>query len=372
MKRRNFLLKAGTGAAALGVTTACGSAGSQSSGESAAVQTSPRITWRLASSFPRSLDTIFGGAEIMSQRVSQLTEGRFTIRVHSGGEIVPPFSVLDAVETGSVSMGHTAGYYYTGKNPALAFDTTIPFGLTARQQNAWLYEGGGLDLTRKLYADFNIINFPGGNTGAQMGGWFRKEMNSLADFKGLKMRIPGQGGEVMSRMGVTVQVISGGDIYLALERGTIDATEWVGPYDDEKLGFYKVAKYYYYPGWWEPGPNLSFLINRGEWDKLPVLYQQAITVATYEANMQMLALYDAKNPPALARLLEPDKGVQLRAFPDDFMAEASKTAEELTESLAAANASYRETLDAWKKFRADSYRWFATAEMAYAKFAYKP
>jgi len=367
MERRKFLTRAGAGAA-LGLTAACSSRQSALEG-APAVQTSPEVTWRLASSFPRSLDTIFGAAEVMAERVSQLTEGRFTIHVYPGGELLPALQVLDAVQKSTVQIGHTVSYYYKGKNPSLCFDSAVPFGLTARQQNSWLYYGGGLEAMRKIYADFGIINFPGGNTGIQMGGWFRNEIGSLADINNLKMRIPGLGGEIMNAMGATVQQLAGGDIYPALERGAIDATEWVGPHDDEKLGFYKVAKYYYYPGWWEPGPTVSFLINREAWDKLPVRYQQAIEVASAEVNLSMLAEYDARNAPALARLL--DKGVQLRPFPDDVMREAKRLTDELMDSMAADDAGYREVYDAWKKFRAESTRWFASAETTYAAFAFQ-
>jgi len=368
MDRRKFIVKAAAGAAAAGVLASCSSA-SNSTGEGPAVHTNPKVVWRLASSFPRSLDTIFGAAEVFAKRVEQLTEGRFTIRAYPGGELVPGMQVLDAVQQGTAQIGHTASYYYKGKNPALAFDCAIPFGLSARQQNAWLDVGGGKELMREIFADFNIINFPGGNTGTQMGGWFRNEINSAADVKGVKMRIPGLGGEVMSQLGATVQVLSGGEIFPALERGAIDATEWVGPYDDEKLGFYKVAKFYYYPGWWEPGPSLSFYVNRDAWAKLPITYQHAVETATAEAHHRMLTTYDAKNPPALARLLE--QGVQMRPFSQDIMEAASAASVQLIEDLKGSNPGYDKVLDHWKKFKNDSDRWFATAETAYAAFAYK-
>lgn len=332
-----------------------------------AVQTSPNVSWRLASSFPNSLDTIYGTAEILANRVDQLTEGRFQIRSYSAGELVPAFEVLGAVQNGTVQMGHAASYYFKGKHPALIFDCTVPFGLTARQQNAWLYHGGGLDLVRELFADFNVINFPGGNTGTQMGGWFRRDINSLTDLRGLKMRIPGLGGEVMNRLGVTVQVLPGGEIYPSLERGAIDAAEWVGPYDDEKLGFYEFVQNYYYPGWWEPGPGLSFYVNRGEWDKLPSMYQQAFEVAAAEANQAMLAMYDARNPPALQRLV--DAGVQLRPFPDDVMVAARRMTEDLLEE-SASEPSFRKIYDAYKNWRDLSHTWFGTTELAYADYAY--
>jgi TRAP-type mannitol/chloroaromatic compound transport system substrate-binding protein len=331
------------------------------------VQTAPRLMWRLASSFPASLDTIYGAAEVLARRVEALTDGHFRIRPYSAGELVPPLEVLAAVQNGTVQMGHAASYYFKGKNPALVFDATVPFGLTARQQNAWMYEGGGLALMRELFADFGVVNFVGGNTGVQMGGWFRREIGSLADLRGLKMRIPGFGGEVMDQLGVNPQVLPAGEIYPALERGAIDATEWVGPYDDEKLGFHQIARYYYYPGWWEPGPQLSFYVNRQAWDSLPKAYQEAIDVATAEANDRMRAAYDARNPPALERLLA--AGVQLRRFPDDVMHEALRVTTELLEA-GTGDALYNKIYTAFKKYRDDSNRWFSTNELAYASFVY--
>jgi len=267
-----------------------------------------------------------------------------------------------------VQMGQTVAYYFKGKNPALSFDCTVPFGMTARQKNVCFCDGGGLELMREMYVDFNIIQFPCGSTGTQMGGWFRNEVNGLEDIKKLKMRIPGLGGEVMNRLGATVQLLAGGDIYPALERGAIDATEWVGPYDDEKLGFHRIAKFYYYPGWWEPGPSLSLYINRGAWDSLPKLYQDAVATAAAEANLLMLANYDAKNPPALSRLLK--EGVQLRPFSEAIMTAARKTSFEIMEELAASDAFYRKVYESWKKFREESYRWFGTAEEPFARFSF--
>ena len=367
MERRDFMKKAALGTAAGALLTGCGNNTAEGQGSAPAVQTQPNVRWRLASSFARSLDTIYGAAEVLADRVNQLTGGRFVIRVYSGNEIVPPFEVLEAVQKGAVHMGHSASYYYIGKNPALAFDCTVPFGLTARQHMAWVYQAEGLDLLRELFTDFNIINFPGGNTGTQMGGWFNREINSLQDLRGLKMRIPGMGGRVMDQLGVTVQQISSGEIYSALERGAIDAAEWVGPYDDEKLGFYKVVEHYYYPGWWEPGPALTFYVNRDAWDKLPVDYQNILEVSTAEAGLTMMTRYDARNPAALQRLL--DHGVQLHPFPDDLMQAARETAAELLESPTS-DPGYAKIFTAFKKWREDSYRWFGTAEQAYTTFAY--
>ncbi len=251
MKRRTLLNYAAIGAASATTVTAC----TNTSGPAIPANSLPNVRWKMATSWPVSLDTIYGGAQTICDRVKEITGGRFTIEPFAAGDLVPPLQVLDAVQAGNVEVGHTASYYYVGKNSALGFATSMPFGLTAQQQNAWLYQGGGLEAIQKIYADFGIINFPAGNTGTQMGGWFKRKINSVADMKGLKMRIPGIGGEVMNRLGVNVQVLPGGEVYLALERGAIDAAEWIGPYDDEKLGLHKAAKFYYYPGWWEPGPT---------------------------------------------------------------------------------------------------------------------
>jgi TRAP-type mannitol/chloroaromatic compound transport system substrate-binding protein len=356
MKRRDFLKTAGVGLAA-GAAAAPARAAEL-----------PELKWRMASSFPKSLDTIFGGGEQFAKRVEQLTQGGLQIRVFAGGEIVPGLQVLDAVQQGTVECGHSAGYYYVGKNKAFAFDTAVPFGLTARQQNAWFYYGGGLDLMRDFYKEYGVVNFPLGNTGTQMGGWFRKEINSLADLKGVKMRIPGIGGEIMARLGAVPQALAGGDIYPALEKGTIDAAEWVGPYDDEKLGIYKVARHYYYPGWWEGGPTLSLYIGSKEWDKLPEFYKQCITAAAAEANLHMLAEYDAKNPAALGRLLK--SGAQLHPYPKDLLEAALKAANELYDEEAGKNPAFKKIYESWKRFRNDEFQWFRVAEATYGNFTF--
>jgi len=365
MRRREFITKALPVAAGGALLAGCGK-----SNQGPAIMTQPRVSWRMASSFPRSLDILFGAAEYFARRVEELTEGRFTIRVYPAGEIVPANQVMDAVQQGTVQCGQTASYYYTGKHDALAFDTCVPFGLTARQQFAWMYHGGGLELMREILADFNIISFPAGSTGAQMGGWFRREIKSTADLKGLKMRIPGLGGEVMSRMDVTVQLLSGADVYMALERGAIDAVEWVGPYDDEKLGFQKIIKNYYYPGWWEPGAMLSHYMNLPAWSKLPASYQHAVESACADTTLWMTALYDVRNPEALTRLLK--EGVQLHRFPNDLMTEAEKISREIMEEKAAANPAYHKVYTQWKTFRDQSHRWFATSELSYQEFVLTP
>jgi TRAP-type mannitol/chloroaromatic compound transport system substrate-binding protein len=368
MERRDFTKKALLGAAGASLLTGCGDGESSASDGAPNVQPNKQVRWRLASSFSRSLDTIYGAAEVLAERLKALTDGNFEILTYPGGELVPPLEVLGSVQNRTVEMGHSASYYFIGKNPALAFDCTVPFGLTARQYNAWLLYGGGMDLMRDLFADFNIINLPGGNTGTQMGGWFKTDVAGLDDMRGLKMRIPGLGGQVMSEMGVNTQVLPSGEIYPSLERGAIDAAEWVGPYDDEKLGFHEVSKYYYYPGWWEPGPALTFYVNRDAYESLPTQYQEALKTAASEASLRMLAQYDHKNPAALDRLL--DKDVTLRRFPDEVMSRAQEVTTQLLEDNASGNKQYRKIYEAYKEAREDAYRWFGTAEMGYADFAF--
>jgi TRAP-type mannitol/chloroaromatic compound transport system substrate-binding protein len=364
LDRRRFLGAAVAGAA--GTMAACG--GPVADGGSAAVQTRPNVMWRLASSFPRSLDALYGSAERLAEKLGELTDGRFVIRPYPAGDLVPALQVMDAAQQGTVQVGHSASYYYVGKNQALAFDTGVPFGLTSRQQDAWLYQGGGLDLMQGVFADFGLITMPAGNTGAQMGGWFKREVNTAAELRGLKMRIPGLGAGVMDRLGVTVQVLAGGEIYPALERGAIDATEWVGPYDDEKLGFQNAARFYYYPGWWEPGPSMSFMVNRAAWDQLPSAYQEAFRAAAVYAATHTQTIYDAQNPAALQRLIE--GGTQLRRFSENIMTAARTTSNAILEENAAADATYRSIFEEWRQFRDNSFRWFATSEQAYASFAF--
>lgn len=363
MQRRKFLTGAGVGLAASALA-ACGKK-EQTTNDTEL----PTVRWRLASSFPKSLDTIFGAAEVLATRIEKVTNGKFQIRVHAGGEIVPGLQVLDAVQQGTVECGHSASYYYVGKNMAFAFDCAVPFGLTARQQNAWMYHGGGLELTRELFKQYNILNFPGGNTGVQMGGWFRREIKQLSDLNGLKMRIPGIGGQIMAKLGAVPQTLAGGDIYPALERGAIDAAEWVGPYDDEKLGFAKIAKHYYYPGWWEGGPQLSFYVNIEKWNALPESYRQAFEGACMEANVNMLAAYDTKNPQAMRRLVT--EGVQLHAYPQDVLEAAVQAAFALYEEEAAKNPSFRKLYEPWKAFRTAEHQWFKLAEESFTHFLHE-
>ncbi|GET41294.1 TRAP transporter substrate-binding protein [Microseira wollei] len=364
MKRRRFISKAAIGATTAVAIGACARTTTTQTSQNNAL---PSVRWRMATSWPKSLETIFGGAETVCKRVKEMTNGRFTITPFAAGEIVPGLQVLDAVQGGTLECGHTASYYYIGKNPALGFATTVPFGLNAQQQNAWLYHGGGLEAMQKIYSSFNVINFPAGNTGVQMGGWFKREIKSVADLKGLKMRIPGLGGEVMGRLGVNVQVLPGGEIYLALDRGAIDAAEWVGPYDDEKLGLNKAAPFYYYPGWWEPGPTLDVLVNRSAWQKLPKEYQEIFKTAAYEANINMLAQYDTLNQQALGKLVS--GGTKLIPYSKEIMQAAQKAAFDLYEENASKSATFKQVYQQWKAFREQIYKWNGINELSFANFA---
>jgi TRAP-type mannitol/chloroaromatic compound transport system substrate-binding protein len=355
-QRRSFLLRAATGVAGAAAVAP------------AIAQTQPALQWRLASSFPRSLDTVFYPAEQISKRIAEITDNKFQIRVFAAGEVVPPLQVLDAVQSANVECGHTAAYYYVGKDPAFAIGCNIPFGLNARQQNAWWYEGGGREAMAGLYKDYGIVEFNAGNTGAQMGGWYRKEIKTVADLKGLKIRIAGIAGEVLARVGAVPQQIAGSEIYQSLERGTIDAAEWVGPYDDEKLGLNKVAKYYYYPAFWEGGPQLSLIVNAKKFAELPKSYQAALAAAAAESNVQMTARYDVRNTDALRKLVA--GGAILRPFPRAVMEACETAAFELYDELAKKSPHWAKIYPGWKKFRDDEYLWFRVAEFGFDNFAY--
>jgi TRAP-type mannitol/chloroaromatic compound transport system substrate-binding protein len=329
----------------------------------------PQIKWEMPTSWPLNLDTIFGGAKVFADEVAKLTANRFRITANEAGKLVPGLEVLQNVESGAYPIGHTAAYYYTGKAEFTAFGTSVPFGLNSRQQNAWLYEGGGLKMLQDLYADrFGVIQFPAGNTGCQMGGWFNKEVKSVKDLGGLKMRIPGLGGRVMDKLGVAVQQIAGGEIYQALQTGAIDAAEWVGPYDDLTLGFPEVAKFYYFPGWWEPGPMLEVQINKREYDKLPQLYKEAIQAAAFKANTIMLARYDKLNPEAMAKIEGLGK-ITVLPYPDEVMNAARDAAFSLYEGLSGADADFKAVFDSFDAYRQSSAKWFGMAEASVINFA---
>ena len=353
MQRRQFLTAATAGAAAAIASPAI-------------AQSMPEIKWRLTSSFPKSLDTAYGAAETLAKYVAEATDNRFQIQVFAAGEIVPGLQALDAVSNSTVEACHTAAYYFVGKDPTFALYCSIPFGLNARQQNAWFQDGGGNAMLNEFGAKFNVYAIAGGNTGTQMGGWFRKEISTVDDIKGLKFRIGGWAGRTIQKLGGVPQQIAGGDIYPALEKGTIDAAEWVGPYDDDKLGFYKVAKFYYYPGWWEGGTALHFLINSSKWAELPKTYQAIVTAAAGYTNVDVQAKYDARNPAALKRLVA--GGTVLKPFSQAIMEAALKASNEVNAEVAASNPDFKKIYEAQVAFRNEEYLWWQVAEYTYDTF----
>jgi TRAP-type mannitol/chloroaromatic compound transport system substrate-binding protein len=327
----------------------------------------PEIEWDMATSWPIVLDTIYGGAEFFGERVAAMTGGRFQITAAPGGELVPALEILQSIQTGAVPAGHTASYYYVGLDPITQLSTCVPFGMTARGHLSWMYEGGGLELIQGIFRErFNVVTLPAGNTGCQMGGWFNKEITGLGDLGGLRMRIPGAGGEAMSRLGVSVQVIPGGEIYQSLETGAIDAAEWVGPYDDLNQEFNKVAQFYYYPGWWEPGPSLDVMFPADAYDELPEEYQAVLQSAASHSYAEMLARYDALNPPALQEITE--GGVTVLPFPDDVMDAAAAAVQEILDENSAADEGYAEVMASYNEFRDGLGPWFGLAEKSMLDF----
>ncbi|MBV9189049.1 MAG: TRAP transporter substrate-binding protein [Betaproteobacteria bacterium] len=356
MQRRSFLKKAAAGVAATTVAAP------------AIAQSQATVTWRCATSWPKSLDTLYGGPDLVGKRVAEMTDGKFQIRVFAAGEVVPALQVLDAVQAGTVECGHSAPYYYFGKDPAFAFGTSLCFGPNARQNHSWWMFGGGREAMAPLYKDYNIVAFLAGQTNCQMGGWWRKEIKSLADMKGVKMRIGGMAGLTLQKLGVVPQQLGAPDIYPALEKGTIDSAEWVGPYDDEKLGFNKVAKYYYYPGFWEGGPMTQMFVNDKKYAELPKAFQSALEVACHEACLWMAAKYDAQNPPALRRLVA--SGTQLRPFPRSVMEAAEKASYEVYDEMSAKSPHFKRIYGEWKKFRDEQFLWFRVAEQTYDNYCF--
>jgi TRAP-type mannitol/chloroaromatic compound transport system substrate-binding protein len=359
MQRRKFLRTAGVGSAAV--------AASATLAAPAIAQSMPELKWRLTSSYPKSLDTLYGGAEHFAQMVAEATDNKFQIHVFAAGEIVPGLQVADAVQNGTVEMGQTASYYYSGKDLTFAFGTVIPFGLNTRQMNSWLTFGGGEELLNEFYKSYNIFAIACGNTGAQMGGWFRKEINSVDDFKGLKFRIGSAlAGLVVGKLGAVPQQIAGGDIYPALEKGTIDAAEWVGPYDDQKLGFAKIAPNYYYPGWWEGNATTHLFIGLDKWNALPKAYQAIVRAACGEANNWTTAKYDAQNSKALRELAA--GGTKLHPFTPAILEASFAAANEVYAETNAKNANFKKIYDSMMAFRKDEVLWFRVAENTFDNF----
>lgn len=354
MKRREFLKAAGVGVAATAIA------------RPAIAQSAPEIKWRMTASWPKSLDTLWGACEVMAKAVAEATDNKFQIQTFAAGEIVPGLQALDAASAGNVEIGHTASYYYFGKDPTFAFGTSVAFGPNQRLNQGWYTLGGGKEVLNEFFKKYNVHSLLVGNTGCQMGGWFRKEINTLDDLKGLKMRIGGFPGRVLQKLGGVPQQIAGGDIYPALEKGTLDACEWVGPYDDEKLGFYKIAPHYYYPGWWEGGSMIFAFINLDKWNSLPRSYQAVLEQAAAFANNWMVAQYDRLNPASLRKLLA--GGTKLHAFSPPIMEASYKAAMELHSEIAKENASFKKVNDSMMEFTRNGYQWFQVAELSYDTF----
>jgi TRAP-type mannitol/chloroaromatic compound transport system substrate-binding protein len=355
--RRRFLKvagAAGAGAAAPAVAAP------------AVAQSSPEIQWRMPVSWPKTLDTLYGGAEQFCKYVSEATDGKFQIQPMVGDEKIPALEVTEAVANGTVEACHTAPYYMWAKDPAFAFGCAVPFGLNGRMQNSWWLEGGGETLLNAFYAKYNIYGLLAGNTMAQMGGWFRKEINTIDDLKGIKMRIGGFAGIVISKLGVAPQQMAGNDIYQALEKGTVDAAEWVGPHDDEKLGLHKVAKFYYYPGWWEGGAMIHVQVNKEKWDALPKSYQAILKAAAAQAHNSMIARYDALNPVALKKILA--AGTQLRPYSEAILDACFKAANDVYAEIGAKNEDFRKLWESTKAFRSDQYLWQQLADNTYDNY----
>src|SRR5882757_1758251 len=358
MQRRRFLRTGALGAA--------GVASVSTLAAPAIAQSMPELKWRLASSFPKSLDTLYGAGEVLTKYVAEMSDNKFQMRIFAAGEIVPGLQVLDAVQNGTVEIGHTAGGYYVGKDPTFAFDTAIPFGMNSRQQDAWMRWGGGLELMREFYKDYSVYGIPCGATGAQMGGWFRREIKTVDDLKGLKMRIFGIAGNVVSRLGVVPQQLAGGDIYPALEKGTIDAAEWVGPHDDQKPGFNKTAQYHYYPGWWEGGPQPIVYISLEKWNALPKSYKVMVEAGCKVAKEWMVSKYDAENPKALRELAA--AGTKLMPFPQPVMEACFTASNEIWAEISAKNPRFKKVYENWRPFRNEEILWFRVCEGSFDNF----
>ena len=351
------------------LSSGCGKQQQEASQQAAPAAVAPAAKtyeWKMVTTWPPNFPIFQEGVERFASDVNKMSNGRLNIKVYAGGELVPPLQTFDAVSQGTVDIGHGAGYYWAGKIPAAQFFTAVPFGMNAQGMNAWLYSGGGLELYREVYAKHNLVPFPLGNTGVQMGGWFNKKIASVDDLKGLKMRIPGLGGKVFAKAGGTPVLLAGGEIYTSLERGNIDATEWVGPFHDERLGLYRAAKYYYYPGWHEPGPVLELIVNKNSYDSLSDDLKKMIEVAAASTSIWMLSEFEAKNLAAL-RKLKVEHKVEVLAFPDDVIKALKGFTTEVLEEQAAADPEFKKVYEAYTVFSKDNDSWNALSEAAYQR-----
>jgi len=356
MQRRDFMKKVGAGSLAVGA----GVAGMRTA------HAETELKWKMVTTWPKNFPGLGTGANKLAELIGEMSGGRIKVKVYGAKELVPAFEVFDAVSQGTAELGHGAAYYWKGKSEAAQFFAAMPFGMTAQEMNGWLYHGGGLELWTELYAGFGLVPAPAGNTGVQMGGWFNKEINSVADLSGLKMRIPGLGGEVLKRAGGTPVNLPGGELFTSLQSGAIDATEWVGPYNDLAFGLYKAAKYYYYPGWHEPGTTLEALVNKKAFDALPADLQSIVLNACKVVNQDMLAEYTARNPVALQTLLK-KHGVDMRPYPDDVIAKLKQLSEEVISEIAQKDEFSQKVFASYQKFLQQSKEWSNVSELAYLK-----
>ncbi len=352
ISRKKFLKTGLLGTVGILTSQAC----KPETAKSAVIHTKKRVQWRMITTWPANFPVLGEGCNMLANWVEEMSDGRFKIKVYGGGELAPALETFDAVSDGSVEMGNGAAYYWGGKIPAAPIFCTIPFGMNAQQMNAWIYEGGGYDLWKEAYAPFDVIPFAGGNTGPQMGGWFNKSIDSIEDFQGLKMRIPGLGGKVVEKVGGAAVVSPGSEIYTNLERGVIDATEWVGPYHDYLMGFYKIAKYYYYPGWHEPGPILENIVNREAWDALPKDFQAILETASARQNIWSLSAFEAKNNIYLQKILD-ESDVQIRAFSEDTLSALQGATESVMRTLTEKDAFAKKVYDHYQIFRKGITNW---------------
>ena len=354
MRRRDFLTRAGVGSLLAGSSLSV----------SSITRAEPKFKWKMVTTWPKNFPGLGTGANTVANMINVMSGGRIEVKVYGASQLVGPFEVFNAVSSGDVEMGHGAAYYWKNKSEAAQFFSAVPFGLNAQEMNGWLYHGGGMKLWQEIYAPFNLIPAAAGNTGVQMGGWFNKEIKSINDLKGLKMRIPGLGGEVLKRAGGTPVSLPGGEIYTSLQSGAIDATEWVGPYNDLAFGFHKVAKFYYYPGWHEPGTTLEAIVNKGAFEKLPNDLQQIVLVACAYANQDMLAEYTARNNDALHTLVHTHK-VNLKPFPADVLKKLRDLSDEVVAEIAAKDAVGKKVYESFKAFRDQARAWHDISELSY-------
>lgn len=372
MKRRNFISRVSIGGAGAATLAACGQSQSPSSEvsstESTTTSEQPVVQWRMPTSWPKESEVLYGSATKLCQRISEMTDGRFSIIPYEAGELVEGLEILDAIQTGKAECGHTTSNYYFDKSPALAFATSVPFGLTARQQYAWLYSGGGLELIQEIHKGFGVTYFPAATVGANMGGWFRKEINSVEDLKGLKMRIPGLGAEVISRLGVEAKILPADKIFEAMESGELDAVEWSVPYNDEKLGLNRVAPYYYYPSWWEPGVVIDVLISLDAWNQLPRHYQTIFRTAASEIALTSMSEFMALNSDAIERITR--SGTKVLPIKTEILDAAHKEAFAFYEELSAKDSTFKAVYEQWLEFRKKIYRWDLINETSYANYTF--